>query len=345
MAAPDSAMDSVAGTSSGASRGPAFSSPPSPVAIDCAFDDPDRMRRFVREGGPYWPTIRYVASEAELAALDSASRKMNVAPWFRADWAYGEAQTPGGQEVLENPRFAEAARQVFDAEVVRPLIVYVNVMGPMGAGPAHIDVPAFRGMDRTLYPVTFLHLMHRSGLFTDYRVDLATAVSWFYAGERGEFEYWAEGVEAPPRRIEAPLDNRAIVGDNDVMFHRVAAIGPSDPPSIEGASFGVELSPAPEGEDWVAVDQGRELIRYADRDVRVSISWKAEVFRDGEAARVREQHRDDLTLDQVVAVLSEDLAARGIEVAPVSNPASDPTRDEGFIRALDEAYPLPTPAS
>ena len=26
--------------------------------------------RFVREGGPYWPTIRYVASQAELAALD-----------------------------------------------------------------------------------------------------------------------------------------------------------------------------------------------------------------------------------------------------------------------------------
>ena len=57
------------------------------------------------------------------------------------------------------------------------------------------------------------------------RIRIATAVAWFYEGEGGAFEYWPEGPGAAPARIDAPLDNRAVVGDNDVMFHRVATVG------------------------------------------------------------------------------------------------------------------------
>jgi len=318
-----------------------FEKPRPPVEIACAFEDPDRIRGLVRQNGPYWPTIRYVANQSELSAVSADNRKISVVPWFRGDWAYGETLVPGGDEVLSNVAFADAAHKVFDAEVVRPQIVYVNVMGPMGLGPAHIDVPAFRGIDRTEYPVTFLHLMHRSGLFEDHRISIATAVAWFYEGEQGEFEYWPDGVQSPSKRIEAPLSNRAIVGDNEIMFHRVAPIGQSASPIIKGASLDVELVADAEGSDWRAIDKGRELTHYEDREIRVSISWKAEVFQDGEAARVRTEHADDLDLDDVVDTLLRDLEARGIGKLPRPE---DPIRDETFIRLLNEAYPLATPA-
>ncbi len=318
-----------------------FDKPRSPVVLDQAYADPEAVRALVRRGGPYWPTIRYVASTTELAAYGGEAKKLSVVPWFRADWAYGEVNVPGAEVILHNPAFIEAAHTVFDAGVVRPLVVYVNAMGPMGAGPAHIDVPAFRGLDRTEYPVTFLHLMHRSGLFESHRVEIATAVSWFYEGARGEFEYWADGVAAPPRRIEAPLENRAVVGDNEVMFHRVAPIGADAPPVIEDATLGVELVPEEAGSDWVAIDEGRELLRYADRDVRISVSWKAEVFADTEAARVREEHLDDLVLEDVVDRLLADLAAHGTTMARPTNPL----RDEAFLAALNATYPIPVPAA
>lgn len=318
-----------------------FEKPRPPVAIDCAFEDPDGIRALVRRNGPYWPTIRYIANQTELAAVGSGDRRIAVIPWFRQDWAYGETRLEGADEILSNAAFTNAAHTLFGAEVVEPQIVYVNVMGPMGQGPAHIDVPAFRGIDRTDYPVTFLHLMHRSGLFESHRISIATAVAWFYEGEQGEFEYWPDGVASPSQRIEAPLSNRAIVGDNEIMFHRVAPIGQSETSVIKDATLDVELIADTQGTDWCAIDQGRELARYEDREVRVSISWKAEVFQDGEAARVRSEHTDDLALEDVVDTLIRDLAARG--AGSVERPI-DPVRDEVFVGLLNEAYPLPTPA-
>jgi hypothetical protein len=123
------------------------------------------------------------------------------------------------------------------------------------------------------------------------------------------------------------------------MFHRVAPIGGPDPASIEDATFEVELLADQEGPDWRVVDQGRELLRYNAREIRVSVSWKAEVFADDKAARVRSEHLDDLSLDHVVTALVDDLEKRGHDLIRPENPL----RDEGFIRLLNEAYPLPVP--
>ena len=47
---------------------PDFDAPRAPVVIDRAYADPEAIRALVRRGGPYWPTIRYVANTTELAA-------------------------------------------------------------------------------------------------------------------------------------------------------------------------------------------------------------------------------------------------------------------------------------
>ena len=68
--------------------------------------------------------------------------------------------------------------------------------------------------------------------------------------------------------------------------------------------------------------------------MRVSLSWKALVFRDEHEARAFDEHTDDLTVATVLEVLTADLTARGVEV-----PASaEPLRDPAFVAAASRAY-------
>lgn len=317
--------------------------PYKPVVLDRAFEDPEAVRAMVPRNGPYWPTLRYVANQAELGALggDSSGKSKFVMPWFRGDWATGAPNVEGAAEVLANEAFATAAREVFSAEIVRPQMVYVNLMvGIPFAGPAHIDVPAFRGIDRSEYPVWLMHTMNRSGLFEAWRVSIATAVSWLYRGEGGEFDYWADGTNSPPSRIAAPMDNRGVVGDNDLMFHRVAAVGPAGTKMPEGDPLRSELVyDGQEAKPWAIVDEGHVLARHSERDVRISISWKAEVFPDAQAAQQRESHDDDIDLAFVVDRFLEDLAARDMECHRPADAVGDPE----FVRILGEAYPIAIP--
>ena len=138
---------------------------------------------------------------------------------------------PEADLILGNPRFVEAAHGVFGPDVVvRPTTVYVNVMvpGPVSFVP-HTDVPAFRGVTRDDHPVWLLGQMMNSGLFEQWRIKLATAVSWFYEGPGGEFHYWPEGPEGDHAVIGTPYDNIAVVADNERTYHGVAPVGVDEP--------------------------------------------------------------------------------------------------------------------
>ena len=321
--------------------GPLARKPREPVALDAAFEDPDAIRALVRRHAPYWPVMRYVARGSEMKAVGGADGPVFVPPWFRGDWAYREPLVDGAAAVLNNVAFRDAAARMFDAETVVPQVVYLNLMGPMpSSGPPHVDVPAFRGLDRREYPVWLLHVMHRSGLFAAWKIDIATAVAWFYEGEGGVFEYWADGPQAPPRRVDAPLSNRAVVGDNDVMFHRVGRIGEVGREMPQGASLDAELLPdADAATRWRIVDAGREIASYEASELRISISWKAECFADANAVRIWREHEDDLDFETVVDRLLAALADAGERLG---RPA-DPLHDDRFIRALSELYPISAP--
>lgn len=315
--------------------------PLTPIAIDQAYEDPGAVSALVERHAPYWSIQRYVASEAELAAVsreraaDGGAPAVRVIPWFRGDWAFGDSVVEGAEIVLHNPIFIEAARQVFDAAVVRPTIVYVNLMAPMPIrGEGHIDVPAFRGFDRSEHPIWLLQSMGRSGLFRRWQIDQATAVSWFYEGEGGSFDYWASGEDAPPTRIEH-LNHKAVVGDNDFMFHRVDSIGAVKTIDAD-MGLDTELRVGAEGQ-WQVAEGGTVHAEHAPGEVRVSVSWKAEVYATDEDAKIRDEHRDDLTLEQVVDVFLADLARRGTELERSARPLDDPA----LMAAITEAYPLP----
>jgi hypothetical protein len=308
--------------------------PPLPrpaVVLDTVFDDPGLVRRLVERHAPYWPVQRYFASAEEQRALSASSGV--VGPVFRGDWAHDRPLVDGVAPILDHPRFVDAARRVFDAALVRPHIVYVNLSLPMPCGDAgHTDVPAFRGIDRTRYPIWLLVTMGRSGLFERWRVRIATAVAWFYSGRGGEFTYWPDGPDRAPV-VRAMQTNTAVVGDNDVMFHRVEAIGAPDDGMVRGLTLDSELRPA-SGDAWEVVDGGRVLARHRFEEIRISVSWKGYVFRDATEARLVDEHRDDLTFEQALGMLLGDLAARGIVVARPADPLHDPT----FVATLAAAY-------
>lgn len=316
---------------------------PSAVRLQPAYDDTGAVLDVIRRASPFWAIARYGASEAEIKAMSNDGRStMFVPPWFRRDFAlHGEALVPGAEVILDNPHFVAAAHAVYgDDTLVVPTTVYVNVMVP-GPVPfvAHTDVPQFRGFTRDDHPVWLLLVMNQSGLFEDHRIKLATAVSWFYEGPGGEFHYWPDGPEAPNATIASPYDNVAVVADNERTFHGVAPVG-LEAPLIRGLTLDSLLHRVDGG--WEMREGDEALHRATDDDVRITVSWKGEVYAD-EADRARvADHSDDLTIEMVVDTFLADMRARGVEVeAP-----DDPHHDDAWVAAVGATYgrrpPQPT---
>jgi hypothetical protein len=174
--------------------------------------------------------------------------------------------------------------------------------------------------------------MGLSGLFEDYRVKVATGVSWFYAGEGGGFEYWPQGPAAASVVHEGAMTNTAIVADNDFMWHRVRPTGRAENGMLT-LTTDAELVRR-DGQTWAIVDGGEERASFPFEQVRVSLSWKGIVFSDDEDRRRHDEHLDDIALADVVERFATDLSARGIDIEV----PRDPLQDAGFIRALSDVY-------
>ncbi len=315
-----------------------FDSPRKPVIIDKLLDDPSVVREIVIAGSPYWTVQRYVKNLSEMQSLSDAAKRgrndkpMFIAPWFRGDWARDEPLVDGVELFLHNEVLREAAKRCFDAQLIVPQLVYVNLTPPMPrVDPGHTDVPAFVGVDRSQYPVWLLVTMLKSGLFERWYVPSVTGVAWYYHGEGGGFTYWPNGPDQPPVRRPC-ISNSAVVGDNDHMFHRIEAVGSDDVRVPRGLSLDSELSW--NGDSWEVREQGHVLERYAHEAMRISVSWKAQVFAD-EAALARYRNGEDrLSLQTVVDHFIADLRAKGRDVEV----PKDPLRDRSFIDALNAQY-------
>jgi hypothetical protein len=310
--------------------------PNTPVVLDQAVSDPALVRELIDAHQPYWPVQRYFANSAEYAALSGQAEpaQMIIAPVFRGNWAIDGEPLEGVRPILESEQFTAAARQLFDAEIIRPTTVYVNLTWqlPFPQGAGHTDVPAFRGFDRTTYPITFLTIMGLSGLFEAERVKVATAVAWFYRGEDGGFQYWPQGVGGPSVVHEGEIDNTAIVADNDFMWHRVRPTGRVEDGMVT-LSRDAELVRC-DPDTWAINDEGAQKASFPTDKVRVSLSWKAIAFADEADRRRHDDHSDDIDLAEVLRRFSADFARRGESLDLPADPVADPD----FVRTLNAAY-------
>ncbi|MEW6269741.1 MAG: hypothetical protein AB1689_10650, partial [Thermodesulfobacteriota bacterium] len=228
--------------------------------------------------------------------------------YFRDTFAYEQPLFPEIAFFQQLPAFVDAARYVSGREVVRPAIVYLNVLVPGQELALHTDVPEFRGANRTREPEWLLVAMHHSGLFERWRRYIATGVSWYHDCAGGEFTYYPDGPDGAPRRL-AVRRNTAIVLDTDSVFHGIDPLALRDVelPRIEP---GARLHRDPDG-CW-SVRAGDEVrARYAWDELRLSISWKAWCFADEREARIDDEHTDDLDLATILDTFVADLVARG----------------------------------
>lgn len=308
-----------------------------PIYLEHALDEPGRVRELVEQTAPHFPVQRYFKSAAEMRSQSGPGEAgaMLIAPNFRGDWFTHDIHVEGVAPILENPKFIEAAGKLFGSELVQPCNVYSNITWqlPFDQGQGHTDVPAFLGIDRTQFPTWFLNAMGHSGLFEEERIDIATAVAWFYEGRDGGFTCWPDGPDRPPRVHEGDIFNTAFVGDNDRMYHRVRPVGARDDGMLMGMSLDTTLE-HDGGDRWAIRQDGETRAEIDWSALRISVSWKAYVYRDAEQRSAHEDGRGGLDLDAVLDRFGDDLRSREIAF---SSPA-EPLHDESFVVLLTESY-------
>ena len=261
-----------------------------PQRFDAAFN-------FVKTGG------RFGRSREDLEILAARTN------YFRETYAYGdEVAAPGIEGFYRNPSLVEAAQKVFDRPVIEPAIVYANILLPGQELALHTDVPEFRGLNRKLHPQWLLVVMHHSGLFDDFRIPIATSISWYQDTAGGAFAFYPDGAERPARALPVRFDS-AVILDSDSVFHGVDRVRELEAP-MPPFKPGMRLKARGQGQ-WAVEEEGQEIAQYQWDEMRFSISWKAYCFND-EADRERwRHHREDLELDFVLDTLCSDLRERG----------------------------------
>ncbi|MGB5349677.1 MAG: hypothetical protein WBN10_08760 [Polyangiales bacterium] len=261
-----------------------------PQRFDAAFN-------FLRTGG------RFGRRDADLGTLVARTN------YFRETYAYGDQIfAPGIESLYQNRRLIAEAREIFDRPIVEPAIVYANLLLPGQELAVHTDVPEFRGLNRKLHPQWLIVVAHHSGLFDDYRMPIATSVSWYQNTNGGEFVFYPDGIDGAARAYDVHF-NTAVIMDTDSVFHgvdRVMEIDRCIP------TFLPRMRLHPEGGGhWVVRDGEEEVSRYRWDEMRFSISWKAYCFRN-EAERAAWRNRtNDLDATTVIDTLCADLRKRG----------------------------------
>jgi hypothetical protein len=302
-----------------------------PEILDAAYADPDTLRRLVATHGPY-------ACMSGQPGYDGFG--LPPMPWFRVAWSGNDADDDEDlNAVFHNPAFLDASKRVFEAEIVRPSAIVLNLMGPMPAGAAHLDAPTFRGLGRGAAPVWLLSVMGSTGLFSRWAVPVAAALTWVYerAGD-GAYEFWPDGPSEPRSSVTAPFANHALVGDNDYMFHRVAPIGDAEK-WLLAQRFSIHARLEYRGDTACVVDGDEVAVTYNTGEVRASLLWRGLTFADADDERRFDEHLDDLDLGTIERVFRDDLGAHGRQAPEPSGIATDPA----WMTVLNDTYGYTSP--
>jgi len=238
--------------------------------------------------------------------------------YFRETYAYGDdVQAPGIEPFMQHPAIRDAARRISGCDIIVPAIIYANLLVPGQELAVHTDVPEFRGANRKAMPQWLLVTMLHSGLFDEWRIPIATCVSWFGAARGGAFTFYPEGPGAARKSIPAS-HNSAILLDTDSVFHgveRVVEVRPTMP----GITQDTRLHYLGQ-DDWQLRNGDDVIADYGWPDLRYSISWKAYCFKDPAEEQLWKERSDDLSIEFILDRLDVALRERGILDGPRPKP-------------------------
>ncbi|OUR77090.1 hypothetical protein A9Q83_12805 [Alphaproteobacteria bacterium 46_93_T64] len=292
-----------------------------PMRMQPAFDNPEGIRALLEKGSSY----------KTLAAVHKNVGETSGG-WFRNFWALGEKVVfEGAEPYFYNQRFIDAAKKSFQAEVIRPVAMMTNLNLPAPGAPFHLDLPFFRGVQNREVPSWMLAPMGYSGLFHEWAIPVASAISWFYEGVGGEFEYWPDGLSQPSLTENPPYSNACVLADNEYMYHRVGAIGPKDQQnSYDDLGYDALLE-LTQDRRWDVVEDGIVKASFDYDQVRISVLWKAYCFKDEREARSFDDHSHDLTPQLVTDILCADMKSRGIGYKDPGDFANDTVWKEKIL--------------
>ncbi len=302
-----------------------------PILLRDVIEDVDDVVQLLERNAPYTPLGGWYRPGSDPEAPTSPM-------WFQNDWVHADLRVEGSELFLFHERVTQAARDFYDAEVIVPHSVYVNLMAALErSGPAHTDNPRFHGRDRSNTPMWLLRAMLWSGLFDRHAIVQATSIWWMNDVEGGGLFYWPDGPDKPPHEHVGDMANTALVGDNHGMFHQVAPVGPFDQ-GTRLVTPRAELAPVADAPgEWAVTDRGDIRYRAPLGQYRVSVLWKADVYRN-EAER-RLQMADTLSLVDVARLFDRDLEERGADVRF----AGARFEDHALMAAVNAVYPEAVP--
>ncbi len=326
-------------------------SPPRELDNVYTEDQLQRLLGVVRSSGPHKLIIaHHFANVDELIATMSGSfpegftptMDMFLTPTFRNYMAnYSTCLYPELFDCFYNERFLDLAKRYWSARYARPTQLLFNVNGPCAnTDPGHLDSPSFRGVRHENSPTWLCSVMAKSGLFRDYLIKMAQVITWWSHDPNSGFTYWPDGPRAVPRRLAAPVYNRGVLVQNEMMVHRGEANGPLDQQFPAGLDFTSVFSGDPQSADhWIVATGDKTIARYHTDDLRFLVHWSAEVFEDLAELKKNMDHTDDLTVERVFDALIKDVRARGVSIEIPSDPLHDPV----FIRTLNSVYDIGAP--
>jgi hypothetical protein len=320
-----------------------------PRIIDNVYTDDqyDRLKKFVRDNAP-WKMILalHFSSPEEVLATTSGSVPegielswdMFLGPNFRGILAQsGVCLYPEIDDLYHNPHHLAQVRSYWNVPYAVPNSMNFVIQGPStSSDPAHLDATEFRGMTELSTPIWLLNTMTKSGLFQKWLLKKAQIVTWFYRGRiGGGFTYWPDGPQAEPKRVAQPMWNKAVVSQNEMMFHRAEAHGPIDQRLPEGLTIDSLIYPDTDVPGGWQIKTGDKVIqRIPESEIRLMAHWDANLYADMDEMKMIMEHRDDLTHDQVLDMFVKDLRARGVTFAMPTNLLDD----REFIRVLTQTY-------
>ena len=331
----------------------------SPVAPPRIIEDaytPDqhaRMLDVVRRNGP-WSLIlaQHFKSPEEVIATTSGAIPegfkptwdMFLSPVFRG--YFGTGATPFYPEIEDcflNTKFLDLVRGYWGAKYATAENMLFNIQGPtQGGGSPHVDATRFRGISMHNTPIWLMNTMVKTGLFEPWRAKKAQIITWYYKGKvGGGFTYWPEGPQEQPQQIKGPMWGRAVVVENEKMFHNAESCGPTAMRRPAGLSIDSLMQADPQDPTgWQITTDGQVIQSIPEEEFRFLVHWGADIYMDMSELKRALDHTDDLTHEMVFDMLIADLRARGEKFSV----PSDPIADRDFIGLLTRTYDPGQPA-
>lgn len=328
-----------------------------PQLIDDAYteDQHRRLMNVVRANGP-WQLILAENFERPEEVIATTSGKIPEGveltwsmllhnPVFRGYLArQGVCFYPELEDCYYNSRFLELVRRYWGAKYAEPETFLFNIQGPTPiGGPPHLDGTVFRGMTMENTPLWLLLTMAKSCLFRCWQAKKGQVIAWYYRGRiGGGFNCWPDGPEGRPFQIHAPMWGRAVVVENEMMFHHGQACGPVAMRSHHDLDITSKMGVDPETPDgWRITTGDRVDQRIPAREMRFLVHWGARVFMDFDELKVTLDHTDDIDRERAIGMLIDDMRRRGVAVET----PSDPMNDRAFVALVSQVYDIGGPAN